>query len=546
MKKNWWKEAVVYQIYPRSFKDSNGDGIGDIRGIIEKIDYICELGVDVVWLNPVYKSPNVDNGYDISDYLSVMQDFGTMEDLDELIVKLHKKGIKIILDLVLNHTSDKHPWFLQSRQSVDNPYRNYYVWRDRPNNWRSLFEGPAWTYDEQTGQYYLHIFAKEQPDLNWEHKPLREELYNMVNFWLDKGIDGFRLDAISLISKHPDFPDAEETGWDGLGNGTRYFMNGPRLHTYLRELYDRCFDGRDIMTVGECAGVPAEEIINIVGQSRKELNMVFYMDHMFVDISDDGYRFGRPYPRQWSWKELFSIIKQWNSAIAPDGWLSFYLGNHDFPRCVSRFGNDGEFLRESATMLAAFLLTMPGTIYIYQGDEIGMSNARFSDIEDYRDIESINYYKQVKEKGGDLYAAMEELKNKSRDNARTPMQWTAGKNAGFTEGKPWINLNPSYKDINVAMQKGNPLSVLENYRRLIALRKRHKNPLVYGRLIEISCEDGFIHYAREYEGDRLDIILNPSDKKIAFDLNYSSVLYNNYEQSELPSFLSPYQALILQ
>ncbi|AEJ60999.1 alpha amylase catalytic region [Spirochaeta thermophila DSM 6578] len=543
MSRQWWKEAIVYQIYPRSFMDSNGDGIGDLRGIIQRIDYLVSLGVDAVWLNPVYRSPNVDNGYDISDFFSIMEEFGSMEDWEELLSALHARGIRLVMDLVLNHTSDQHPWFIASRSSRDDPYRHYYIWRDRPNNWRSLFEGPAWEYDEATGEYYLHVFAREQPDLNWAYPPLREELYRMVNWWLDKGIDGFRLDAISVISKHPDFPDGEEVGPDGLAPGTPYFMNGPHLGEYLEELYRRCFHGRDVLTVGECAGVHPDDLPHLVGDD-KALKSIFFMDHMFLDLGPDGYRFGNPYPYPWRWSQFKRIVHTWYRAFSRAGWMSFYLGNHDFPRCISRFGCDGEYWLPSGKLLATLLLTMPGTIYLYQGDEIGMTNAHFTSIESYRDVETLNYYRRAMEEGRDTGEVMAEIMARSRDNARTPMQWSSAPHAGFTTGEPWIPLNPNYRTINVARQESDRDSLLSYYRRLIRMRKEHADVLVYGDLLMRDLDSDHLWvYDRTAGHGGFRIVLNLTPEEQEWEEGDAALVLSSLGDAETGR-LRPYEARI--
>ncbi len=448
MTKQWWKESVVYQIYPRSFNDSNGDGIGDIQGIISKLDYLKELGIDVVWLSPVYESPNDDNGYDISHYQKIMNEFGTMADWEEMLEEMHKRDIKLIMDLVVNHTSDEHPWFIESKQSKDNPYRDYYIWRSpqnghEPNNWESVFSGPAWEYDEQTGEYYLHIFSKKQPDLNWEHQPLREDVYDMMKFWLDKGIDGFRMDVINFISKHPELPDGEQGPKDAFGDGSPYFMNGPRIHEFLQEMNQEVLSKYDVMTVGEMPGVTPEQAIDYTADHRDELNMVFTFEHMDLDSGSGG---------KWDLKplqltDLKDTLAHWQKALESEGWNSLYWNNHDQPRIVSRFGDDGAYRVESAKMLGTCLHMMKGTPYIYQGEEIGMTNVSFASIEDYEDIETLNMYKdKVEEQGQAVEEVMKSIHVKGRDNARTPMQWDASEHGGFTTGTPWLRVNPNYPE----------------------------------------------------------------------------------------------------
>jgi len=502
MDKAFWKEAVVYQIYPRSFKDSDGDGIGDLRGIIEKLDYLKELGVDVVWLSPVYKSPNDDNGYDISDYQAIMDEFGTMADWEELRDGLHARGIKLIMDLVVNHTSDEHPWFEASRSSKDSPYRDYYYWRPgkpdgrEPNNWLSFFSGSAWEYDGKTGEYYLHLFSRKQPDLNWENPRVREEVYNMMRWWLDRGVDGFRMDVINCISKTPGLPDAgdERYAWGG-----EHFMNGPRVHEFLQEMNREVLSRYDIMTVGETPGVTLEEARNYTDPARGELNMVFQFEHMGVDHGPGGKWDIRP----WSLTELKRILNKWQLGLRGAGWNSLYLNNHDQPRMVSRFGDEGKYRKESAKMLATLLHTMQGTPYIYQGEEIGMTNVRFPSIDDYRDIETLNMYREkVLQQGEDPRKVLEAIHYMGRDNARTPMQWDDGPQAGFTTGTPWIGVNPNCRDINVKQAMADPDSIFHYYRRLIALRKQH-DIMVYGEFVPLMEDHPQIYaYLRVLGGER--------------------------------------------
>jgi oligo-1,6-glucosidase len=441
-RKAWWKEAVVYQIYPRSFMDSNGDGIGDLQGILSKLDYLKELGIDVIWLSPVYQSPNDDNGYDISDYRAIQKEFGTMEDFDRLLQEAHARGIKIMLDLVVNHTSDEHPWFVESRSSKDNDKRDFYFWRPgkdgkEPNNWLSCFSGSAWEYDATTDEYYLHIFSKKQPDLNWDNPRVRKEVYDMMKWWLDKGIDGFRMDVINFISKVDGLPSVEG---DGYQWGGAYFMNGPRIHEYLQEMNREVLSHYDLITVGETPGVTPEQAILYTAEDRKELQMVFQFEHMELDSGPNVKWDLKP----WRLHDLKVTMSKWQTALDGKGWNSLYLNNHDQPRMVSRFGDDGKYRVESAKMLATFLHMMQGTPYIYQGEEIGMTNVRFSSIDEYRDIETLNMYREYRERGVPVESIMESIYAKGRDNARTPMQWNDSENAGFTTGKPWIAVNPNY------------------------------------------------------------------------------------------------------
>ena len=483
MKKNWWKESVVYQIYPRSFNDSNGDGIGDIPGIIEKLDYLKELGVNVLWISPMLESPQDDNGYDISDYRRIYKEYGTMEDYEKLLEEAHKRGIKILMDLVVNHTSDEHNWFIESRKSKDNPYRDYYIWREpvngkEPNNWGSAFGGPAWEYDPQTEMYYLHLFSRKQPDLNWENEKVRQEVYDMMNFWCEKGIDGFRMDVISMISKDQSYPDGEMNG--GLyGDFGPYCVHGPRVHEFLQEMNREVLSRYDVMTVGETSGVTIEEAQKYAGEDRNELNMVFQFEH----VEDQGSDHGKWTTEKYDFQEFKKVMIKWQEELAGKAWNSLFLGNHDQPRSVSRFGNDNPAYREtSAKMLATCLHMMQGTPYVYQGEELGMTNAYFTELKDYRDIESIQYFHEYTEAG--IYTPeymMKCLMLRGRDNARTPMQWEDSHQAGFTEGTPWIRVNSNYKEINAKQQLSDPNSIFHYYQKLIRLRKE-KPVIVYGVL----------------------------------------------------------------
>jgi len=555
MDKAFWKEAVVYQIYPRSFKDSNGDGIGDLRGIIEKLDYLKELGVDVVWLNPVYKSPNDDNGYDISDYYDIMDEFGTMADWEELRDGLHARGIKLVMDLVVNHTSDEHPWFVASRSSKDNPYRDFYYWRPgkpdgrEPNNWLSFFSGSAWEYDEKTGEYYLHLFSRKQPDLNWENPKVREEVYKMMRWWLDRGVDGFRMDVINCISKAEGLPDA---GSGRYGWGGDYFLNGPRVHEFLQEMHREVLSRyTDIMTVGETPGVTVEEALKYTDPRRQELNMVFQFEHMGVDAGPGGKWDVRP----WDFVELKRILNKWQTGLRGVGWNSLYLNNHDQPRMVSRFGDEGKYRKESAKMLATMLHTMQGTPYIYQGEEIGMTNVRFESIDDYRDIETLNMYREkVLEQGEDPQKVLKAIHYIGRDNARTPMQWDDGPNAGFTTGTPWIKVNPNYKSINVKEAMADPDSIFHYYRKLIALR-RQNDIMVYGDFLPLMEDHPQIYaYLRVLGKERWLVLLNFFGRECEFDLpkdvtfGDAGLVIGNYPDGNRPLSrrvaLRPYEARV--
>ena len=475
MEKRWWKESVVYQIYPRSFCDSNGDGIGDLNGITSKLDYLKELGVDVIWLSPVYKSPNDDNGYDISDYQDIMDEFGTMEDFDRMLATAHEKGIKIMMDLVVNHTSDEHKWFIESRKSTDNPYRDYYIWRPAkedgslPNNWGSCFSGPAWEYDKTTDMYFLHLFSKKQPDLNWDNPAVRQDVFDMMNWWLKKGVDGFRMDVISLISKEqPELPD-KEPGINGYAT-FNVSANGPHVHEYLQEMRQKALNNADTITVGECSGVTLEEAKKYARSDEKELNMVFQFEHMDVDSDEKA---GKWTTRKMDLRDLKKILTRWQKGLQDIAWNSLYWENHDQPRSVSRFGNDSDEYREiSAKMLATCIHMMQGTPYVYQGEELGMTNCPFNTLDNFRDLESINAFHELTEQGKmteeDMMAA---IGYKGRDNARTPMQWDNSLHGGFTTGTPWLAENPNYTKINVTDQLNRSDSVLSFYKELIALRK---------------------------------------------------------------------------
>jgi oligo-1,6-glucosidase len=513
MKRTWWKECVVYQIYPRSFYDSNGDGIGDLRGIIQKLDYLQQLGVGVVWLCPIYASPNDDNGYDISDYHAIQAEFGSMADWEELLAELHRHGIKLLMDLVVNHTSDEHPWFVASRAPKENPYRDFYIWRPGkgdgpPNNWQSLFGGSAWQYDAATGKYYLHLFSRKQPDLNWENPALREAIYAMMDWWLDKGVDGFRLDAINLISKAAGLPDAPVTTDSRYQFPGALVFNGPRLVEFLREMKTRVLEPRDVFTVGETSLVTTEHAIALTDEGEGPLNMLFQFEHM--DLDKDRRSVAPRWSRQpWSLLELKRLMTRWQKELEQRGWNSQYLSNHDLPRAVSRFGDDGRYRIESAKLLATFLHMLQGTPYIYQGEEIGMTNVAFESITDYRDIETLNMYREfVEERGRDPQEVLALIHALSRDNARTPMQWDASPQAGFSAGRPWIKLNPNYATINVQQALADPQSIWHYYRRLIALRAANPT-IVYGRYDLLLAEHPAIYaFTRTLQDDRLLVVLN--------------------------------------
>ncbi|RZS94113.1 glycoside hydrolase family 13 protein [Cuneatibacter caecimuris] len=546
--KAWWKESVVYQIYPRSFKDSNGDGVGDLNGITEKLDYLKELGIDVIWLSPVYQSPNDDNGYDISDYQAIMKEFGTMEDFDRMLAAAHDRGIKILMDLVVNHTSDEHPWFVESRKSTDNPYRDYYIWRPardgkEPNNWGSCFSGPAWQWDEQTQMYFLHLFSKKQPDLNWDNPRVRREVFDMMNWWLKKGVDGFRMDVISLISKEPDLPDgpAELNGYASFNMPA----NGPHVHEYLQEMRREVLNNADTLTVGECSGVTLEEAKKYANAEGTELNMVFQFEHMDVD-AEAGNKWT---DKKMRLSEMKEVLTRWQKGLEGIAWNSLFWENHDQPRSVSRYGNDGEYREASAKMLATCLHLMQGTPYIYQGQELGMTNVPFSSIDDFRDLDSVNAYHELVGQGVFTEEQMlKYLRRKSRDNARTPFQWNSGSQAGFTAGTPWIMVNPNYKEINAEEQMNRPDSVFHYYQKLIRLRKE-REIVVYGSYDLLLPESEEIYaYTRTLGDEKLLTVCNFTDHEVRYEVpeefRGGDCLISNYDAPELNESvtLRPYEA----
>lgn len=551
MNRTWWKEGVVYQIYPRSFCDSNGDGIGDLKGIQSKLDYLKELGINVIWMSPVYKSPNDDNGYDISDYQDIMTEFGTMADFDELLAAAHERGIRIVMDLVVNHTSDEHPWFIESRSSKENPKRDYYIWRDavdghEPNNWGSSFSGSAWEWDEKTQMYYLHCFSKKQPDLNWENPKVRDDVFAMMDWWCRKGIDGFRMDVISMISKKDGLPDVPTDG--GLyGNCMYGTCNGPHVHEYLQEMNQRVLSKYDLMTVGECAGVTIEEAKKYANAEGTELNMVFQFEHTSLDSGTMDKWCKKPIPLQ----ELKANLSKWENELEGKAWNSLYFCNHDQPRIVSRLGDDSPL---SAKCIATVLHMMQGTPYVYQGEELGMTNCPFGSIENYRDLESINAYHELTEAGlRQPEELLECIAYKSRDNARTPMQWNSSKNGGFTEGTPWIMVNPNYKEINAEQEMADPDSVFHYYQHLIALRRSSSwsDIIVYGHYELLAPENPQVFaYTREYEGRKLLVICNLSSEKVSFEIpdsvswTQADRLIGNYKYQELArkTELRPWEA----
>lgn len=554
MKKTWWKEAVVYQIYPRSFKDSNGDGIGDLNGITEKMDYLKELGIDVIWLSPVYESPNDDNGYDISNYRGIMKDFGTMEDYDRMLAAAHERGIRIVMDLVVNHTSDEHPWFMESRSSKENPYRDYYIWREakdgkEPNNWGSCFSGSAWEYDEETKMYYLHLFSKKQPDLNWDNPAVREEVFDMMDWWCRKGIDGFRMDVISMISKVSGLPDGEP-GKSGYGDFGPYVCNGPHVHEYLQEMNQKVLSRYDLLTVGECSGVTVEEAQKYASLDGKELNMVFQFEHMDLD-GGESFKWN---DRKIDLTELKQVMTKWQVSLMGKAWNSLYWCNHDQPRMLSRLGNDSPAYREvSAKMLATCLHMLQGTPYVYQGEELGMTNVPFETLDDFRDIESINAYHEIV--GGNLMDSdtmMKYLRYKSRDNARTPVQWDDSENAGFTTGTPWIMVNPNYSQINAKEQMTREDSVFRYYQKLIRLRHEHEI-IVYGDYELLLAEHPAVYaYTRTLGEEKLLVICNFKEEEQTMEIpkdfreKGAEVMISNYGDAALAQtmILRPYEAVV--
>ncbi|MFC0473882.1 alpha-glucosidase [Robertmurraya beringensis] len=531
MKKIWWKEAVAYQIYPRSFQDSNGDGIGDLQGIIQRLDYIKDLGIDVIWICPMYKSPNDDNGYDISDYEDIMEDFGTMTDFDALLAAVHDRGMKLIIDLVPNHTSDEHQWFIESRQSKDNPKRDWYIWRDgkdeaEPNNWESIFGGSAWQYDEQTKQYYMHVFSTKQPDLNWENPEVREAVYSMMNYWLDKGIDGFRIDAISHIKKRPGFPDMPNPENKKYVSSFDMHMNQEGIHEFLAEMQEKTYGKYDVMTVGEANGVSVDEAHLWVGEEEGKMNMVFQFEHLDLWDTDPA--------KGLDILGLKQVLTRWQKGLEKDGWNALFIENHDKPRIVSTWGNDKEYWYESATSMAAMYFLMQGTPFIYQGQEIGMTNVQFPRIEDYDDVAVKNMYRLKREEGVSHEDIMEIIWATSRDNSRTPMQWSDDHEAGFTTGSPWMKVNPNYKDINVKKQLEDEHSILSFYKRMIQLKKNN-DVFTYGKYELLLEEDPQIYvYTRESENDKVVVLSNLTGEAATLtidglELKYDQLLLANYE-----------------
>ncbi|MCI2253267.1 alpha,alpha-phosphotrehalase [Domibacillus sp. PGB-M46] len=548
MNEQWWKQSVVYQIYPKSFNDTNGSGVGDLRGIIEKLDYLKNLGVDVLWLTPIYASPQKDNGYDISDYYAVNPEYGTMADVEELLEQAHNREIKIVMDLVVNHTSTEHNWFQQSREA-DGRFRDYYIWKDGvnggpPNNWKSKFGGSAWAYDEKRGQYYLHLFDRTQADLNWENEQVRRDLYEMMHFWLQKGIDGFRLDVINLISKDQSFPD------DFEGDGRRFYTDGPRVHEFLREMNDNVFSQYDLLTVGEMSSTTIEHCIRYSHPDSHELAMTFNFHHLKADYPGGEKWTAAPFDFLW----LKGIMSDWQQEMDKGGgWNALFWCNHDQPRIVSRYGNDGEYRVKSAKMLANTIHFMKGTPYIYQGEEIGMTNPHFERIEQYRDVESLNMYNEMRAQGMAEEDIMTIIKQKSRDNSRTPVQWNSGKNAGFTSGTPWIETAENYKEINVEAAQQDQDSIFYHYKTLIELRKKEKVMREGSYRLLMSNHPELFVYMREYEGEAWIVINNFYGRPVPFVVpeelkgKRSSLVLSNEKEAPVQlsnRTLTPYESTV--
>lgn len=547
MTKTWWKEAVIYQIYPRSFKDSNGDGIGDLPGIISKLDYLQELGVNLIWMSPVFKSPNADNGYDISDYRDIMDEFGTLDDISRLIEEAHQRGIRILLDVVLNHTSDEHEWFKHSRSSKDNPYRDYYFWRDgrnggAPNNWTSFFEGSAWELDEVTQQYYLHYFVTKQPDLNWEHPPVREEMVDLLRFWLDRGVDGFRLDVLPLISKRTAFQDTPHEVF--LDTITNVYANGPRLHEFLSMLHERVWSDYDCFTMGEGIGVTASQVSEYVDESRKELNTIYHFDHLFLNNGPGGKFDVIPVDYQ----KFQDIFFEWDKALGESGWGVLCLGNHDFGRMTTHFGS-AQFREASAKLLLTVLMTLRGTPILYMGDELGMVNTHFDSIDQIDDVQTRNSYHAHVSQGGDPDAFLAAANVNSRDHVRTPMPWSSEHQGGFTNGSPWLDLNPNFGLINVEDQRRDPNSVLSYCQKLIHVR-RSSEVLTYGRLERVLSPAAHLFaYCRKTASEEVLVVHNMSDNQAEFPMPsaVTELILTNGEEVVIKHgnvLLAPWQSAI--
>ncbi|KIL49904.1 alpha,alpha-phosphotrehalase [Jeotgalibacillus soli] len=558
MEQVWWKKAVVYQIYPKSFNDTTGNGVGDLNGITEKLDYLKQLGVDVVWLTPPYKSPQNDNGYDISDYFAIHEEYGTMDDFDRMLAEAHKRDIRIIMDIVVNHTSTEHEWFVESRKSKDNKYRDFYIWKDpnpdgsAPTNWESKFGGNAWQFDEATGQYYLHLFDVTQADLNWENETVRREIYEMMNYWAEKGVDGFRLDVINLISKNQDFPD--DDGSVAPGDGRKFYTDGPKVHEYMHEMNREVFSKHDMLTVGEMSSTTIDHCIKYSNPARQELSMTFNFHHLKVDY---------PNGEKWSvadfdFQQLKDILTKWQVGMHEGGgWNALFWCNHDQPRIVSRYGNDGKYHNESAKMLATTIHMMQGTPYIYQGEEIGMTNPKFTSIDEYRDVESLNMYNILLEKGTSEAEVLEILRHKSRDNSRTPVQWNQEENAGFTTGTPWIPVAKNYKQFNVESALEDKNSVFYHYQKLIELRKKYDVITDGNYELLLENDPSLFVYTRNTEKESLLVLNNFYEREVTFTLSKeaakafegrkSNVLIKNYDDVNGTAYsytLRPFESIV--
>ncbi|WP_426428583.1 glycoside hydrolase family 13 protein [Staphylococcus equorum] len=547
MNKQWWKEAVAYQVYPRSFNDSNNDGIGDLQGVIEKLDYIQDLGIDIIWLSPMYKSPNDDNGYDISDYQDIMDEFGTMEDFDQLLDGVHQRGMKLILDLVVNHTSDEHPWFIESKSSKDNPKRDWYIWKDpkadgsEPNNWESIFNGSTWEYDKTTGQYYFHLFSKKQPDLNWENKDVKAAIFNMMNWWFEKGIDGFRVDAITHIKKTFEAGDLPVPEGKTYAPAFDVAMNQPGIHDWLQEMKDESLSHYDIMTVGEANGVNPDNADKWVGEDKGKFNMIFQFEHLGLWNTGDI---------KFDVKAYKDVLNRWQKKLEDIGWNALFIENHDQPRRVSTWGDDERFWYESATSHAVVYFLQQGTPFIYQGQEIGMTNYPFESVETFNDVAVVNEYNIVKAQGGDLTELLNKHKMENRDNSRTPMQWTNGINGGFSEHEPWFPVNPNYTEINVSSQLQDSDSILNFYKSLIQVKKAH-DIFTYGTFNLIDAENEHVFaYIRELDGKRVLIVGNLTDKSASLEfyetINENNIKLHNYKDNKLNlTALRPFEAFVI-
>ncbi|MEB7847563.1 alpha-glucosidase [Staphylococcus equorum] len=547
MNKQWWKEAVAYQVYPRSFNDSNNDGIGDLQGVIEKLDYIQDLGIDIIWLSPMYKSPNDDNGYDISDYQDIMDEFGTMEDFNQLLDGVHQRGMKLILDLVVNHTSDEHPWFIESKSSKDNPKRDWYIWKDpkadgsEPNNWESIFNGSTWEYDKTTGQYYFHLFSKKQPDLNWENKDVKAAVFNMMNWWFEKGIDGFRVDAITHIKKTFEAGDLPVPEGKTYAPAFDVDMNQPGIHDWLQEMKDESLSHYDIMTVGEANGVNPDNADEWVGEDKGKFNMIFQFEHLGLWNTGDI---------KFDVKAYKDVLNRWQKKLEDIGWNALFIENHDQPRRVSTWGDDERFWYESATSHAVVYFLQQGTPFIYQGQEIGMTNYPFESVETFNDVAVVNEYNIVKAQGGDLTELLNKHKMENRDNSRTPMQWTNGINGGFSEHEPWFPVNPNYTEINVSSQQQDSNSILNFYKSLIQLKKSH-DIFTYGTFNLIDAENEHVFaYIRELDGKRVLVVGNLTDKSATLEfnetINENNIELHNYKDNKLNlNALRPFEAFVI-